>query len=285
MGEASTTPPRAELRNWPIRIRELDLVHREHVTPRMLRLTLGGANHVGFESHIADEHVKLIFPDETGELRVPTQDGDVLAWPRPNPTTRDYTVRRYDSERGEVDLDFVVHKGGLASDWAENAPLGSTIWVAGPPRGVFIPDAFTWQAYLGDETALPAIARRLAELPRHIEGVAVIEVQDVAEQQPLDPPPGFAVTWLHRGSAAPGTTSLLADAAGRISIPRDGRSYVWFAGESGSIKPLRAWAKGAGLGKHEFDFVGYWRRGAVGDEEDHHHGVVHALKHLLRLDH
>lgn len=70
-------------------------------------------------------------------------------------------MRRYDAVAGEVDIDFVIHDGGRASTWAQTAPVGSTIWVAGPPRGIQIPDAFTWQAYLGDETALPAIARRL----------------------------------------------------------------------------------------------------------------------------
>lgn len=55
--------PAAELRHFPIRIRELELLRREVVTPRMLRITIGGPNHVGFESHIADEHVKLLFPD------------------------------------------------------------------------------------------------------------------------------------------------------------------------------------------------------------------------------
>lgn len=277
--------PAAELRRFPIRIRELELLRREVVTPRMLRITIGGPNHVGFESHIADEHVKLLFPDpESGELRVPTQNGDRLAWPRPMPINRDYTVRRYDPATGEVDIDVVRHAGGVASGWAEDAPIGSTVWVAGPPRGVHIPDEFTWQAYLGDETALPAIARRLGELPRTMRGVAVIEVQDAAEEQHLDAPDGVEVRWLHRGAAAPGTTRLLPDTARTIEIPRDGRAYVWFGGENSSIKPLRAWAKGAGLTKDQFDFVGYWRRGAAGDEVEHH-GAIHALKHLLRIDH
>lgn len=65
--------PRARLEHWPIRVRELTLLWREAITPRMLRITLGGPNHVGFESHIADEHVKLLFPDPPGDTsRLPT---------------------------------------------------------------------------------------------------------------------------------------------------------------------------------------------------------------------
>lgn len=277
--------PQAELRGFPIRIRELTLLRRELITPLMLRVTLGGPEHVGFESHIADEHIKLIFPDPaSGELAVPTQNGDVIDWPRPLPPTRDYTVRRYDPDAGEVDIDVVVHTVGLASTWAQQAPIGSRIPVAGPPRGIHIPDEFTWQAYFGDETALPAIARRVAELPRSTRGFAVIEVQNPAEEQPLDTPDGVEVRWLHRGERAAGTTTLLVDAARGIDIPRDGAAYVWFGGEQRSVKPMRAWAKAAGLDKNQFDVTGYWRRGAAGDEMEHH-GIAHALKHLLKIEH
>lgn len=282
---ATTTRPKAELVSFPIRIRELELLRREQITPGMIRLTLGGPNHVGFESHVADEHVKLVFPDENGELRVPTPNGDRLDWPKPKTLTRDYTVRRYDAEAGEVDIDFVVHSVGVATTWAAKAEIGSTIWVAGPPRGVVIPDTFTWQAYLGDETAIPAIARRVAELPRTMTGVVIIEVQNEREEIPLDVPEGMTVRWLHRGQAEPGTTSLLVDAARQVSIPTGGGSYVWFGGESGSIKPLRAWIKAAGVAKDEFDFIGYWKRGALGDETEGHSGIIHAMKHLLGVDH
>ena len=61
----SVIEPKAEavLQSWPIRVRELRVLRRVLLTPTMLRLTIGGPNHVGFESHIADEHVKLLFPD------------------------------------------------------------------------------------------------------------------------------------------------------------------------------------------------------------------------------
>lgn len=218
-----TTRPRAELRRWPVRIREARLIRRATVTPRMLRLTFGGPAMTGFESHIADEHVKLLFPEPFDDTsRIPVPDGDRLRWPRPIVPSRDYTVRRHDPATGEVDIDVVAHEGGVASTWAREAAIGSTIWMAGPPRGVHVPDAFQWQALLGDETALPAIARRLAELPRDIRGVVVIEVADAAEEQPMDMPEGFEVRWLHRDGRPAGTTTLLADAAADIAIPAGG---------------------------------------------------------------
>ncbi|MCI2179226.1 MAG: siderophore-interacting protein [Ancrocorticia sp.] len=274
--------PQAQLERWPVRIRELTLLRRAPVTPRMLRLTLGGPNHRGFESHIFDEHVKLLFPHGPEDLkRIPTQDGDRLRWPRPMVPSRDYTVRRYDPQAGEVDIDFVVHAGGMASTWAQEAEIGSTIWVAGPPRGIRIPDDFTWRAYLADETGIPAVARCLEELPAETEGIALIEVRDEDDVQQFHAPAGIEVRWLFRGPQEPGTTRLLAEAANRIHIPRGGGAYVWYGGEQGAIKPLRAWVKAAGLGQGEFDLTGYWRRGARGDQMNLH-DVVDAVTYVLR---
>lgn len=277
--------PRAVLEHWPIRIRQLEIVRRTHVTPRMVRVTLGGPGHEGFESHIADEHVKLLFPDPASDTsKIPTQQGDRLSWPKPLVPSRDYTVRRYDSSAGEVDIDVVVHDGGLASTRLQHAPIGERVWVAGPPRGVRIPDAFTWQAYVGDETALPAIARRLEELPRTTRGVALIEIADDAERQAIDAPAGVDVRWLSREGAPAGTTSLLVDAARATAIPSGGGAYVWFGGEQSAVKPMRAWVKAAGLGPGEFDITGYWRKGVTGNHLDGNQ-ILHAVKHLLHLPH
>lgn len=86
---------------YPIKIRRLDVLDRRYVTLKMVRLTVGGDQIEGFESHQSDEHVKLVFPDpDTGDTRFPTQDGDHLDWPRPFPLTRDYTIRSFDREAG-----------------------------------------------------------------------------------------------------------------------------------------------------------------------------------------
>ena len=121
---------------YPIRIRCLEVVGRQTISPTMLRLTLGGQDLVGFESHsVVDEHVKIVFPDPDGGLRVPEPNGSMVRWPHPMPPTRDYTVRRYDPTAGELDLDVVLHAGGLASEWAARVGPGEPVWVAGPPAG------------------------------------------------------------------------------------------------------------------------------------------------------
>ncbi|MGH8877731.1 MAG: siderophore-interacting protein, partial [Stackebrandtia sp.] len=83
---------------YPIGIRAAEIVRREEVTPRMLRLTLGGPGLDGLHTYQADDHVRIVFPDPDGTRRLPIpNDRQMLDWPRPFPTTRKYTIRRYDA--------------------------------------------------------------------------------------------------------------------------------------------------------------------------------------------
>jgi NADPH-dependent ferric siderophore reductase len=177
---------------------------------------------------------------------------------------RDYTVRRYDPAADEIDVDVVVHPGGVAATWAQEAGIGSTIWVAGPRPGRIMPPGFGFHVLLGDETALPAIGRQLEELPDDARGVAAVEVADAAEEQDLRVPPGVTLIWLHRDGAPAGTTSLLGDVTAGIRLPADTWTYVWAYGEAGCVKPVRAWARAHGIGKEQSDIGGYWRLGGTG---------------------
>ena len=75
----------------------------------------------------------------------------------------------------------MLHGDGPASTWAAQAKPGQQIVIGGPRGSMIIPDAYDWYFLAGDETALPAIGRRLEELPATARVVAVIEVEDKAE--------------------------------------------------------------------------------------------------------
>ncbi|CAN5265513.1 siderophore-interacting protein [soil metagenome] len=257
-------PPLARTPEWDVKIRELEVLARAFVTPLMVRITLGGPGTEGFESHTADEHVKLVFPDaDTGLTRPPRQVGSQLEWPRPFPPTREYTIRRFDAAAHEIDIDFVVHEGGLAPAWALEAPIGSTIWVAGPRPTALVPDDFTFHVRIGDETALPAIGRWLEELPAPAKGIVAVEVASPDEEQALTAPDGVSITWLHRGNVAAADSRLLAEFMDRLELPNDERVYVWAAGEAGALKPIRRWATAHGFARGTCDISGYWRRGVL----------------------
>lgn len=261
----------AEKVGYPIGIREAEVVRTVAVGAGLLRVTLGGPGTEGFEAHAPDEHVKLIFPDPDGTLRLPERNGTMLRWPRPALTSREYTVRRYDPVTGEIDIDIAAHEGGLAADWAAAVRPGDTMHVAGPPGGLIVPHTYDRYLLAGDITALPAIARWLEELPRTARGWAFIEVVDATEEIELSAPEGVEVRWLHRGELPAGTGDLLVRAVTGVTVPEGERAYVWVAGEAGQIKPLRRWVRDElRLEKADHDITGYWKRGVADFDEDDH---------------
>ncbi|MEV7852950.1 siderophore-interacting protein [Streptomyces sp. NPDC088183] len=261
----------AEKVGYPIGIRETEVVRVTTVGAGLLRVTLGGAGTEGFQAHSPDEHVKLIFPDPDGTLRLPEPNGAMLSWPRPALVSREYTVRRYDQAAGEIDIDVAAHDGGLASDWARAARPGDVMHVAGPPGGLIVPHTYDRYLLAGDITALPAIARRLEELPRSAKGWAFVEVVDAAQEIELSAPEGVEVRWLHRGDLPAGTGDALERAVTAVTVPEVERVYVWVAGEAGQIKPLRRWTRDElRLDRADHDITGYWKRGVADFDEDDH---------------
>ncbi|GAA1964185.1 siderophore-interacting protein [Amycolatopsis minnesotensis] len=262
----------AEKVPYPIRIRETEVLGTRMIGAGLIRVTLGGPGTAGFEAHSPDEHIKLLFPDDDGTLRLPEPNGQMLRWPRPAPVSREYTVRRYDPATGELDVDVAVHDGGLASDWAKAVEPGAVVHVAGPPGGLIVPHAYDRYLLAGDITALPAIARWLEELPRTATGWVFIEVAGPAHEIPLSAPEDVEVRWLHSGDRIPGTGDALERAVRAVTVPQGERVYVWLAGEAGALKPLRRWVRDdLGLGKDDHDITGYWKQGVADFDEDHEH--------------
>ena len=157
---------------------------------------------------------------------------------------------------------MVVHEGGLASAWAQHAPVGSDQWLVGPPEGLVIP-AFAAYVFAADLSAAPVVARWLEQAPPDARGWAVIEVQDTAEEFPVAGPPGVTVRWAHRGSAEPGTVEVLAETLATLPVGPD--AFVWAAGEASCLRPIRRWARDdLGLSRGATSISGYWKRGAAG---------------------
>ncbi|MFB4426469.1 siderophore-interacting protein [Streptomyces sp. QL37] len=261
----------AEKVGYPIGVRETEVVRTAMVGAGLLRVTLGGKGTEGFEAHAPDEHVKMLFPDTDGTLRLPEPNGTMLRWAGSVLRSRQYTVRRYDPVSGEIDIDIALHDGGLASDWAREARPGAVMHLAGPPGGLIVPDSYDRYLLAGDITALPAIARRLEELPRSAKGWAFVEVPDAAQEIELSAPEGVEVSWLHRGDRSTAADEAFVRAVTSVTVPEGERVYVWVAGEAGQIKPLRRWVRDElGLGKADHDITGYWKRGVADFDEDDH---------------
>jgi NADPH-dependent ferric siderophore reductase len=240
------------------------------LTPKMVRIVLAGDELSGFVSAAHDDHVKLFFPPMGTEKPVlPTQgpNGPVYPEGAPRPAARDYTPRRYDAAANTLAVDFVLHGEGPATHFAAHARPGHFLGVGGPRGSFIVPDDFDWYLLAGDETALPAIARRLEELPASTRAIAVIEVADAAEEQELASRARLDISWLHRDGARPGETSLLLDAIAALALP-PGEGYAWVAAEAGTAKAVRRHLVDArALRKDRVKAAAYWKRGATAVHE------------------
>lgn len=261
------TRVRHELRRRLLTVRQV-----QQLTPHMVRVTLGGDDLQGFTSLGFDDHVKLILPDPaTGQIALSTAGPGVPASADegPRPPMRDYTPGRFDAVAQTLEIDFALHDAGPATQWAEQAAPGQQIGVGGPRGSMVIPMAFDGYLLVGDDTALPAIARRLAELPAGAPVVVVAEVDSPADELVFDSAANVQLTWVHRRGAAPGTTSLLLDAIKTLAVPA-GDFHAWVACETGAAKALRAHLVGERGARPQWTkAAGYWRLGSADSHDTH----------------
>ena len=243
-----------------IKRRRLQVLRVVDITPRMRRVTLGGPELAGFISLGSDDHIKLLFPQNAQEQAALESPSFSIKGDGPQPAMRDYTPRRYDLSIGELDIDFVLHGDGPASTWAEQVQVGQHLYIGGPRGSMIVPDIFDSYLLIGDETAIPAIARRLEELPAGRKVLAVIEIADAAEQQVLSSAAKVEVIWVLRGQ------DDLLDVVRNLTVP-SGTLYSFVATETKLSRQVRRVL----LDTHKVDeqylkAVGYWR--AEGSEEE-----------------
>lgn len=250
-----------------VRLRHLTVLRVEKLSRSMVRVTLGGPELEGFVSLGFDDHVKMFFT-AAGESapHLPTVGPDGLEMPEngPRPIARDYTPRRYDAAKGELQIDFALHERGPASDWARNAAPGQSAWVAGPRGSFEVPFTFDWHLLMADETGLPALARRLEELPAGTRALALIEVDGKADEIALKTVGDVEIIWAHRNGSAAGEAQVLVDTLKNKSLP-DGGFAAWVGCESQIAKQLRrVLVDERGANPKWVRASGYWRRGATG---------------------
>lgn len=230
------------------------------LNPSLIRVRLAVD---GFESTgIGDEYVRLFFPhgEDRRDVSLPIATEDSWFTPEgaPEPPMRTYTIRA--AGPGWVDIDFVVHEGGVAARWALAAAPGDRLGLNSPAGLYELPPGATHQFLVGDLTALPAIARLVEQIPAGVHTQVVIEVPDDASRLPLQAPPGCRVSWVTGGNWV--GPSLLPEvvrtAIGALPAGAD-RPYVWVAGQTPALRGVRKYLrKELGWPAEWFKLVGYW---------------------------
>lgn len=231
--------------------RNLTVARLERVAPKMLRVVLAGPELAQFTSLGFDDHVKLIFGP----------GGDA-------PQMRDFTPRRFDADAGELWIDFYLHQTGPAATWAAQVAVGQTLTVGGPRGSSIIAlDGIDSHVLVGDETALPAIGRRLEELSAGTRALVVIESDGGSKGYPLQTRAALEVVDVPRAGRSVTAAAELIDALRRLQLP-PGQCFTWVATESQAARAIRRYLTDErGLDRHWIKAAGYWQRGAVGTHE------------------
>lgn len=248
-----------------LRFRLIEVTATERLSPHMARITFGGPDLDGFYSPGFDDHVKLFFPAPgEAEPALPTLGERGVSFPEGvvPPVARDFTPRSFDAATGRLVIDFALHETGPATQWAREAKPGQKIGLGGPRGSMILPMDYDWHLLIGDATALPALARRLEELPATTPVLALIEVDSAADELPLTASPAARIIWVHTGSGTDPLITALANA----SFP-EGDYFAWIACESATAKRLRESLIARGASPKQIRASGYWRKGAVGTHD------------------
>lgn len=249
-----------------LRFRLAEVVRNERLTPRMARITLHDPDFVRFRSDACDDHVKLFFARPGEALILPVAGPNGLEFAGGRPKGRDYTPRSFDTARGEVVIDFVLHGDGPAASWAAAAQPGDTVGVGGPRASFVVRGAYDWYLLAGDETALPAIGRRIEELPAGASVLALVEIADEAERQIFHTAANLEVRWVFRSEGG-----QLAEAVRQAALP-PGAGYAFVAGEAAASAAIREHLVNArGLDPGSIKAAGYWRAGEADFDDGHAH--------------
>lgn len=256
-----------------LKFRICEVVDTTYLTPRMIRISVTSPDLEGFTSLAYDDHVKLFFATLGSELAMPVPGPKGLQYPAhlPKPDARDYTPRFFDPETNILTLDFVVHGDGPAISWATTAKPGDKVGIGGPRASFVLKGIFDWYLLAGDETALPAIGRRMEELPPGKKVIALIEIADATERQEFQVQADIEIRWLERNGTAPGTANLVIDAVRELELP-NGNGYVFLAGEAEMSKAVRAHLiEERNHNPDNIKAVGYWRNGTSDFYDGHEH--------------
>ena len=171
---------------------------------------------------------------------------------------RNYSVRHRGPGQNQITCDFVLHRLGVASDWARRADVGDRV-ALDHARSWYRPEPATdWQLLVADLAGLPALARILEELPEGTDVTVIVEVPDVADLDYLPVRSGLPmITAVGTGNG--GIASRLGELVRAYPSP-DGRGYCWFAGEAGTTRDVRKHLRrDRGWDSEQYDVVGYWR--------------------------
>ncbi len=227
----------------------LEVVSNDQLTPNLQRLVLT-APELGSFAYQPGQDVMLMV----------AVDGN-------RPVRRRYTIRDLDPARQRLTMDIVRHGDGPGETWVLAARPGDTIEGIGPRGKIFPAQDADWHLFAADESGLAAVFAMISSLPAGTRAIALLEIPEPADEQPLDAKAHVDLRWLPRsagdgdGAIAPaGDPERLAAALTGIRLP-DGHGHAYLFGEAKAVLALREMVANRGLAADQVSPKAYWGRG------------------------
>lgn len=244
MDTPTTTLRRVQRVRYELRRRPVTVARTEHIAG-FARIVFTGESLDGFTSGSFDDHVKFFFQPAGAD----------------EPIGRDYTPRRFDPERREITIEFALHGGGPACEWARQAQPGQQATIGGPRGSFIVPTDYDWHLLAGDSSALPAIHRRLEELPAGARAIVRVQVHDAAEQRDLRSAAELDLQWARTAQGLVHSVEAL--------VPPPGEGFAWCAGEASAMARLRqVLLVDKQHPREAARIAAYWKQGAAGHHEN-----------------
>ncbi len=237
------------------RKRELQVVDIHNISLNMRRITFFSKDLHDFSLKEKGGYLKLLFSNSKLNKK--------------ENLVRPYTIRHFRKKQLQVDIDFVIHSKniGIASKWATETKIGDKISVSGPGPKQEVKKHHDWFFFIGDMSALPAIAANLEDLNKNSKGIVILEIQSVFDKIEIRKPKNIEIFWLiNKNDYRSGDSKLFEEVSKVKWLP--GIPFIWAACEFTKMKKLRDYFQIEKKIKKDSIYISsYWRIGS--DQEQH----------------
>jgi NADPH-dependent ferric siderophore reductase len=193
----------------------------------------------------------------------PGQDMMLLISAAGREVRRRYTIRSFDRESRQLELNISMHGEGPGLRWARAVRAGDKIEAIGPRGKVTLVPGADWHLFAGDETAIAACFSMLEALAREVPALALLQVDESFAEQVawLDAHAPAKVTWIDGKAARAGGQSL-PDTLRGLDLP-PGLGHAYLGGEVGLVIAARNVLLERGLARDQISAKAYWNVGSA----------------------
>ncbi|MEM7731944.1 MAG: siderophore-interacting protein [Pseudomonadota bacterium] len=250
ISETITWSDMSEADQYPPNFQFADVVETQKLCTEFQRVTLRLERPEAFAAEDAI-HFRILLPEpENTNPEYPTlAPNGSTKWPKGSKALHRpvYTARRATGDL--VEMDVFIHEGGRACQWAGSVMPGNKLAIIGPGGGGIVNRGPVVLA--GDETAYPAIARIMDNLPEGTTGKAILLSHEGHRDYPFPDEHGLDVVWVDKKTFAPAT---------RDALGASPEAHVWIAAERGQTGKIAGSAELKAIPKTQRYIAGYWTR-------------------------